>query len=869
MNYGRYFRLNQALSKVVSGVAVYDYIDLPAYFGPSEDNPMSPKYPISVTITSDTVCFRLHYSAFKLVKSGDSEFPQYAYDRDDIDRKALDKKQVNVGMAHMEEAILELSFADISSIRLSDTIKEIYNTKFPLQEKEGEEQISYGGRFIEQLIRKRYPGYIRPEEEVKEVSLEDKLYHKLQIVSDNAASYSSLWLMDLKNNSGDAIYLYNRNKKNTVIGFLRKLLLDFMFDLKHSDVFQNNTNYQKMYSGLMSDFYFSALMHKCEYYYYRKITSKAIEDNERVDETISKKQNKERIEKGKKTIALLYANELIQAEDLWIQDIMNPQAEKVFEHKYPGKHNLLREFIEYYNFKQWPSWFAEPEEEMRRVCFTMKDKTGEKHICNSDTLVRYLNLQAKGEDASIVKMIELRNDGREKISKWFLKQYAFSDVFHLHLFKHSNSLFLWLIALPCLLSLFSCSKLFPWISLFSFALLSLIIAGFYVKCVYTIINNKLWIYSNFKKYRNNPTPKLVVERKKIVWKRIGFIFLAIIIGGSLIYWREKLSSLWWFVGAMAFLLIIRLAPFNNLHQRSSNLLRQLIASLHLLLPRLAASIALAWITLSMGFDLYVSYFDYQLNWYYITCIVLIVVIFVMYEINRIAPHSSPLRKLLRSLELLIISYFISLFVGLVVINFLGEKYLERGGYMKDYYEQYVNHDGYQNIRLDTDSISKRYANQNITKSNIPSKDDSLYMICQRILAKMETSKNDSIFPRADSLYSLCQSILAKMDTSKNDSIFPRADSLYLVCQSILKEVKTDTNDFSRKLVDSLVYVYREKAPLLASKERKQYIAAKEKFWGMDVFILRNFLIMFAFIAMFTGIFIQLIIFGNNKQMTEL
>ena len=75
MNYGRYFRLNQALSKVVDGVAIYDYVDLPAYFGPSEENPMSPKYPITVTITSETVCFRLHYSAFKLDKSGDCEFP--------------------------------------------------------------------------------------------------------------------------------------------------------------------------------------------------------------------------------------------------------------------------------------------------------------------------------------------------------------------------------------------------------------------------------------------------------------------------------------------------------------------------------------------------------------------------------------------------------------------------------------------------------------------------------------------------------------------------------------------------------------------------------------------------------------------------
>ena len=39
--------------------------------------------------------------------------------------------------------------------------------------------------------------------------------------------------------------------------------------------------------------------------------------------------------------------------------------------------------------------------------------------------------------------------------------------------------------------------------------------------------------------------------------------------------------------------------------------------------------------------------------------------------------------------------------------------------------------------------------------------------------------------------------------------------------------------------------------------------------GADLFILRDFLIMFAFIAMFSGIFIQLIIFGDNKQMTEL
>lgn len=163
MNYGRFFRLNQALSIVMDGVAIYDYIDLPAYFGPSMDNPMSPKYPISVTITSDSVCFRLHYNVYKIEKkiddnSNEQETPHYAYSKNDIEDKAFpveDERNSNImGTAHMEEIILELPYTDTISTKLSDKIKGIYNTRFPLQEKDDEEQISYGGRFIEQLDRK-------------------------------------------------------------------------------------------------------------------------------------------------------------------------------------------------------------------------------------------------------------------------------------------------------------------------------------------------------------------------------------------------------------------------------------------------------------------------------------------------------------------------------------------------------------------------------------------------------------------------------------------------------------------------------------------------------------------------------------------
>ena len=810
MNYGRYFRLNQSLSKVVDGVAIYDYIDLPVYFGPSVDNPMSPKYPISVTITSDAVCFRLHYSAFKLEKSGNSKYPQYAYDRDDIDRKALDK-QVNVGMAHMEEAILELPFADISSIRLSDTIKEIYNTKFPLQEKEGKEQISYGGRFIEQLIRKRYPGYIRPEEEVKELSLEDKLYHKLQIVSDNAASYSSLWLMDLKNNSGDAIYLYDRNKKNTVIGFLRKLLLDFMFDLKHSDVFQNSADYQKMYSGLMSDFYFSALMHKCEYYYYRKLTSKAIEENKEIGNANLSINEKEIIcKERKKAITVLYANELVKAEDLWIKDIINPQAEKDFEHRYPGKHKKLRDWIEYYNFKQWPSWFAEPEEEMRRVCFTMKDVSGVKHICNADTLIRYLNIDINSQERVTKKIINLRDADREKISRWFLKQYAFNDVLHLHLFKHANLLFLLLFTLSILL-------------LWAFHTTALHIFMGITVVVLVVSMTLSWIYKHnvcnscrchttCSLYYNmfyKSTGDIVNTRRTIIKEKIKKSFLVSFIALLFLYIGlspivnkviEKTPEAHIITNIVLFL-FLALSIFVLANYR------WLVSCLHLFLPRLVASITLAWITLSMGVDLYVSFFDSAPSIPYIVTICIIVLFFVMYSINLVIPHSPPLRKLLRSIELMIVSYLISLSVGFVIVNFLGEKYLERGGYISDYYEQYIENKNDSAIE---------FIGEEQTDNDIISK----------------------IILSDSSIVGYEKMILAKIDSTN---------------------AANNIKDGHIKQTEGLQKVTRN----------GDRIAYKRRFWGMPIFVLPKFLFMFAFIAMFTGIFIQLIIFGDNKQMTEL
>ena len=821
MNYGRFFRLNQSLSKVVDGVAIYDYIELPAYFGPSEENEMSPKYPVSVTITSDSVRFRLHYSVYKVETDLNSE---YGYSVDDI-HQTMDGSTKGIKMAHMEEVIFELPYINDATDRLTSTIKELYSTRFPqrIDDNRAEGLNNSGGRFLEQLIRKRFPH----KGEGKTDSIENRLYSSMREALDKLPSYSSLWLMDLicGDQNGQYIDVYEKGMDKegkdydrNIVGFLRKLLLDFMFDLKHSDVFQNSKYYQTMYSGLMSDFYFSALMHKCEYYYYRDLTEQAIKGNGKVK--ANEQDEKERI----KAITTLYAEELVKAENLWIQDIMNPQAEKDFEYRYPGKHKILREFLELYNFTKWPSWFAEPEEEMRRVCFTMRDKTGKKHICNADTLVKYLD-QNDEKDKSFLKLIDLKNDNKEKISKWFLKQYDFNDVLHLHWFRHLNAIFVFAFAIPALASLFTRDKLLSLNSLYyllgglcvilSFAVFAWLLDNYGLICeskfwrvkrwkIYKSQNYKNWkkrIKKSFLWQEDGKTSGILKARcKRDIWDIIWFVVITAIIC-ILINYREYViniltkNPLWLKLLPFAIVIIVIIL------EKKFSLMSYLISRLHMFLPKLVASITLSWITLSTGFDLYLSFFDNPPRLPYIICIVVIVMLFVMYEINRITPHASPLRKFWRSFELMIISYFISLAVGFVVINFLGEKYLERGGYINDFYSQHV---------------------------------DSTY----KWIEKKDSEKAE-----------------VKEDTCWKDY------ANHIIKD--LNEIKIAVNDTNShvRLVEKLNNV--------TNKQGNKVVDIENYNNGVNIFVLRDFLVMFSFITMFIGIFIQLIIFGDNKQMTEL
>lgn len=839
MNYGRFFRLNQSLSKVVDGVAIYDYVELPAYFGLSEENLMSPQYPVSVTITSNSVQFRLHYSVYKVEK----ENTVYGYSVEEI-RAKNDGSTDGMKMAHMEEVIFELPYKNDATDRLAEIIKELYYSKFPqrIANNKDNQRNSSGGRFLEQLIRSRFPSGDERKKDKSVNQLKKELYESLQKAVDTLPSYSTLWLMDLmseRNGGEESIDLYEKSEKKDIVGFLRKLLLDFLFDIKHSDVFQNSRYYDQMYSGLMSDFYFAALMHKCEYYYYRRLINDKINDKDHPYDS--------------KSIFVLYAEELSRAEDLWVKDIMSPLAEENFDYfkskekkeRYSKKGNSDRTI--------WPSWFADPEEEMRRVCFTLKrEVNGEvkRHICNVDILIELLDIDTfqKDENADplLISSISRQcHNNKKLISQWFLKRYDFKDVFHFHLFKYASQFIFVLLGLTLLVFLGD--------SLFYFPSLRNVVSSIDaylngVLCVVAFVNLCYWFFLCYTNKISRNTSDLIEQRKKTIRRRvIGVAIVFVVLSLLLVLLRETegfgIGLIIVIVGFL-FYYLRKVRNWSEVKYQTEEGLQHIMSNLHLLLPRLVASITAAWLTMTMGFDLFVAFFDDTPHTFLILFLVTILLFFVMYEVNKSAPYSNAWGKVWRSLELILISYTISLLIGFVVIDFLGLKYLERGGFVGEgkFVEQYVKAGGYNGLRY-----KDAYKNNDSDAGKQGAMD-----------RRQKDSKNEGDSHAGDSL------------KTANDSIRQLMANVDSLLRMVIRmdTVEKDTEIYYRKQVAQLDSVYHTTD---SGKVYKNYaLMEKKKFkGGLEIFILRDFLIMFSFIAMFMGIFIQLIIFGDNKQMTEL
>lgn len=748
MNSGKFFQLNLKESKVVNGVAIYDYIDLPAYFGDSEK--ISPKYPVRLVITSDSVRFSVHYCAFKHTAE------EFVYN--------LDQSKIRItspDTIHAQAVILELPFANNSMKPVSTVVKQSYSTLFP----------GVDDHYFGQLLDRRYNCAAGPYKAV---------YEALRRDVDSDRCFSSLWLMDIRLDMGDGRYSVNLlDKNNQYVAFLRKLLLDFMFDLRHSEVFQTCGHYDKMYSGLMADFFFSALMHKCDYYYYRGLIRDAI--------NIS-------TDKATDNLKELYFNKLFEAEREWVNDILNPIADNHFIHEddYQSTNTFWKSLGTWINeniieashslcFTTRNSWFADPEEEMRRVCFTMPEIIRNKkklptrivpHICNAETVADYLGIKKR---TGIIRM-------KTMISRWFLKRSAFSDVLHLHGFSFIS----WL--LPFFLFLITLQIIFIPTFLSQEAWLgnsSVKIATAISWILLVALSLWLWLVNPGKKLFID---KLYLHRRWLSAKRLFMWLMPFCVISTMLYAAIlHLASSTVLISAMILSIIVLLILF---FFKPSGI----ISNIHLLLPRLIASITAAWFTLAIGNELFSSFFDVIPSWISCSLLSLVVLVFIIYETNKIIPTKTSTIIFLRSFELLVLSYFLSFMIGLFMINFMGERFLERSDYLETFYHEYI--EGVDSLTT-VDMYRQVYQFDNSVDSIVDG-------------AKL---KNRDYLEN-----------LSRIAISQQNSIIPQIHG------------------------QEPVVTY--------------WTIGKYKF-----FILRGFLIQFAFLAMFIGIFIQMIF--EEKTITEL
>jgi len=620
MNSGSFFRLYLENSKVVEGVTYYEYIDLPD-FDAGQDGL---RYPIKMAITQDRVLFISHYYQ-------DTSWPR-----------------------HTEEVILDLPFSVSNTEALSSIIKRIYNTIFPLSD------------YLQKLLERRYDFETKSTtEEQKEKEIIEK-YQYLQNSQENDDSYTSLFIWGLRDSKNkDWFQLKNTKKENKankseesdkkpskepITKFLRKLLLDFMFDLMHSDVFESSKYYAKMKDGLMSDFFFSSIIKKCEFYYYRSlIRNRYSKINENEKNNIIKK---------------IYAEKLNEAEIAWTEVIMSPLAEKHF--------SFIPEWFEdqetrnrRHGFCVSESWFVDPEEEMSRVLFPQPKEGAEpKEILylNSYELSKLVSGDKSGKTKKR-KALLARNT---RISQWFYRRFDFDDALRLHVFRFWNLVLVsFLLTLSILVNIPCMNFLECPINL---AISISIAGGCSLTAAFVFFCGLIKIRANESSFKTTIDYRLVYERRKREIARA--IFVALFMGtiALFLFFLESSNKGWAvlkIIIPLVLLIIVCLTPPN----------RPRFEDIHLVLPRLVASITTAWIMIVIGNDIVKEFISWPL-WIILS---LVVFVFILYENNKSIRSIRTWRKMWRAFELIVISYFISLVVGALAINILSP------GILQDYH----------------------------------------------------------------------------------------------------------------------------------------------------------------------------------------
>lgn len=255
MNYGRFFSLDVNASQLVDGIAVFNYRGVKKKFIKIVNDNLREKYPIYVTFSQDGVSFQIH----------------------NIEENTLENS-----ITHTNSSILSLPISLNLNVKdnLTQNIINIYRNKFPHN------------------------------------SAENRLYNYVASSIKNSEqdgkgiTYSSLEVFGIVYDKPQDIV------RPPIIGMLRKLFLDFLYDLEHSNVFKNAYNFESIYIALNENFLFNAIRNKAEYYYQRKVASTTRKEFETSFDVTDKE--------------IFIADYYVEAERRWVETIIDPRSEAIF-----------------------------------------------------------------------------------------------------------------------------------------------------------------------------------------------------------------------------------------------------------------------------------------------------------------------------------------------------------------------------------------------------------------------------------------------------------------------------------------------------------------------------------------------------------
>ncbi len=762
MNYGRFFVLDIEDSDISNGIAVFNYrgVKYTKNDGRCEYEKDTPKYPFYVTITPKGVFFHMHYAI--MAKGAKGELQER--------------------IIHKNSLILALPTSIGSEVKdnLTERIDGVFSASFPFNHMNGG-----NNDFIYKLVIETT---------------------KSSEVQKKGVSYSSLEVFGI---DYDKIEEANINESRFQIKcFLRKMFLDFIFDLEHSTTFENAANYDEVRHKLYNNFLFNAISNKAEYYYQRKRQTQAVTTSYPWEEAAGK---------------LFYADYYTNAEQRWVDIIVNPQAEESFFNS-GWFTSVEKEMDEVYTSGRLK--YKLPQERNRvqkKIASAKSTKCANEFLADIETKNEKVLEEQKQSLQSRVKT------SARVASNWYIKKYNFAGTSRIWQGKASK-----------------------WVMYIMLALLVSLCATFILPSI---------------------------DRDCIGDQVLTPLY---ILGGGAIIWC-----------------------FNYLLSRRKYIRR--VGFINTLMPRLFASILAAWFTLAIGEDIFKGFFDSGQNWYVSIPLLIILVVFVYYEIGKINTCLTWWPRLRRSLTLLLIAFSYAYMCGVIVIHFFGGKYLERSDYIDEFYvnrvfpadpdfivapgDQYkvVHEIFYNTVGLYGDNILNN-AKELSKNETLKEKISGLILSKETLQPKVSRRCFDGDIVVDSIDYRITMILANKFSEDKDvnhlellyerlfegNTIQSRLSRVEVLCDRLLAEDYSAldcniTGEMYRntwlKLIKSIDKhtVYRDLLEHLEPNKKKYHVEILDR-TKLSILIFRDLLLQFTFFAMFIGIFIQLIF--EEKAITE-